>query len=149
VVGGATFVAGTMAAYSDDIEQLPFDLACIAQWTFRQLDAEQAHNVGLWCAMHGLLPRERRPDPPSLRTTVWGRHFSSPIGECFTACPVQAPPLVHARNSGRGSSAKDHCYAEAGMRAAHLQDCLHTRHNAYSTWLFTECKVLCRTSSWL
>ncbi|CAL5228342.1 g11453 [Coccomyxa viridis] len=80
VFGGTTFVAGTMAAYSDDIEQLPFDLAGVAQWTFRQLDAEQAHNVGLWCAMHGLLPRERRPDPPSLRTTVWGRHFSNPIG---------------------------------------------------------------------
>lgn len=100
MVGGATFVAGTMAAYSDDIEQLPFDLACIAQWTFRQLDAEQAHNVGLWCAMHGLLPRERRPDPPSLRTTVWGRHFSNPVGECFTARPIQAPPLLHARATG-------------------------------------------------
>ena len=73
-------MAGTMAAYSDDIEQLPFDLAGVAQWTFRQLDAEQAHNVGLWCAMHGLLPRERRADPPSLRTTVWGRHFSNPVG---------------------------------------------------------------------
>lgn len=82
-------MAGTMAAYSDDIEQLPFDLAGVAQWTFRQLDAEQAHNVGLWCAMHGLLPRERRPDPPSLRTTVWGRHFSNPIG-------VQSSPC-HAR----------------------------------------------------
>ena len=73
-------MAGTMAAYSDDIEQLPFDLAGVAQWTFRQLESEQAHNVGLWCAMHGLLPRERRPDPPSLRTTVWGRHFSNPLG---------------------------------------------------------------------
>ncbi|CAK0785851.1 hypothetical protein CVIRNUC_009063 [Coccomyxa viridis] len=78
--GGSAFVAGTMAAYSDDIEQLPFDLAGVAQWTFRQLESEQAHNVGLWCAMHGLLPRERRPDPPSLRTTVWGRHFSNPLG---------------------------------------------------------------------
>ena len=51
-------MAGTMAAYSDDIEQLPFDLAGVAQWTFRQLDAEQAHNVGLWCAMHGLCPEK-------------------------------------------------------------------------------------------
>ncbi len=25
-------MAGTMAAYSDDIEQLPFDLAGVAQW---------------------------------------------------------------------------------------------------------------------
>ncbi len=90
VFGGTTFVAGTMAAYSDDIEQLPFDLAGVAQWTFRRLDAEQAHNVGLWCAMHGLLPRERRPDPPSLRSTVWGRHFSSPIGEVAT-CVLHKP----------------------------------------------------------
>ncbi len=87
-------MAGTMAAYSDDIEQLPFDLAGVAQWTFRQLDAEQAHNVGLWCAMHGLLPRERRPDPPSLRTTVWGRHFSNPVGTSTVpgTCNAPMPP---------------------------------------------------------
>ncbi|EIE19684.1 dihydropryrimidine dehydrogenase [Coccomyxa subellipsoidea C-169] len=44
------------------------------------LDAERAHNVAIWAAVHGLLPIEKRSDPPILRTTVWGKHFSNPIG---------------------------------------------------------------------
>jgi len=84
IFGGAAFAAGTAAAYIDDPEQLPFDLSNVAQKALQQLDAERAHNVAMWAAIHGLLPIEKRPDPPSLRTAVWGKHFSNPIGK--TAC---------------------------------------------------------------
>lgn len=36
--------------------------------------------VGILAAKLGFFPRETRPDPPSLRTTVWGREFPNPIG---------------------------------------------------------------------
>ena len=83
--GGAAFVAGTAVAYIDDPEQLPFDLSNVAQKALQQLDAERAHNVAIWAAVHGLLPIEKRADPPRLRTTVWGKHFSNPIGTHFAA----------------------------------------------------------------
>ena len=78
--GGAAFAAGTALAYIDDPEQLPFDLSNVAQKALQQLDAERAHNVAIWAAVHGLLPIEKRADPPKLRTTIWGKHFSNPIG---------------------------------------------------------------------
>lgn len=80
VLGGAAFAAGAAAAYIDDPEQLPFDLSKVAQKGLQQLDAERAHNLAMWAAIHGLLPREKRPDPPILRTAVWGKHLSNPIG---------------------------------------------------------------------
>jgi hypothetical protein len=80
VLGGAAFAAGTALVYIDDPEQLPFDLSGTAQRVLQQFDAERAHNLGMWAAIHGLLPREKRPDPPSLRTSVWGKYFSNPIG---------------------------------------------------------------------
>jgi dihydroorotate dehydrogenase len=36
--------------------------------------------VGIWAAKAGLFPKETRPDPTSLTTTVWGREFSNPLG---------------------------------------------------------------------
>lgn len=44
------------------------------------LDAEQAHRAGLIAASTGLLPRQRRPDNPTLRTMLFGRVVSNPIG---------------------------------------------------------------------
>ncbi|KAG1679447.1 hypothetical protein FOA52_007739 [Chlamydomonas sp. UWO 241] len=46
----------------------------------RLLDAETSHNLGIKAAQWGLFPVETRPDPPSLRTKVWGREFPNPIG---------------------------------------------------------------------
>ncbi|EFN56854.1 hypothetical protein CHLNCDRAFT_22067 [Chlorella variabilis] len=46
----------------------------------RLLDAESSHRFGILAAKLGLFPRETRPDPPSLRTTVWGRQFPNPLG---------------------------------------------------------------------
>ena len=45
------------------------------------LDAETAHKFGIWAAKYRLLPRDSRPDPPSLATNVWGRQFVNPLGE--------------------------------------------------------------------
>ena len=33
-----------------------------------------------WLGPHGLVPREKRPDPSILEVEVWGRKFSNPIG---------------------------------------------------------------------
>lgn len=33
-----------------------------------------------------MLPKETRPDPPSLRTTVWDRDFPNPLGVCVCVC---------------------------------------------------------------
>lgn len=44
------------------------------------MDAEQAHNIGLWAARHGLFPKETRQDPASLSVSIWGLDFSNPVG---------------------------------------------------------------------
>lgn len=62
------------------------------------MDAETAHNIGLQAARLGLTPREARPDPPILGTTVWGRHFSNPIGarRCSaSSCMLQSHAMLH------------------------------------------------------
>ena len=70
-----------VTAYSDDLTDLQFDAATAAGHLLKLLDAENAHAFGVWAARHGLVPRERRPDPPCLRTAVWGRTFRNPIGK--------------------------------------------------------------------
>jgi dihydroorotate dehydrogenase len=45
-----------------------------------RLDAEAAHGLAIRGLKSGLVPRDRRPDPPSLLTQVWGRTLSNPIG---------------------------------------------------------------------
>ena len=45
-----------------------------------RLDAETAHGVAIRALKSGLAPRDRRPDPPSLAVTVWGRTLPNPIG---------------------------------------------------------------------
>lgn len=47
---------------------------------FSFLDPEDAHQFAIWAAAHGLVPREKRPDPSILEVDVWGRKFSNPIG---------------------------------------------------------------------
>jgi hypothetical protein len=93
LLGGGAAAAGLLAAYRGDANELHFDAATAAQQALQLLDAERAHNMGLWAAKHGLTPRERGPDLPALRTAVWGRQFPNPIGvqRCFAAywgpCP--------------------------------------------------------------
>jgi hypothetical protein len=72
--------AGALAVYRNDPKQLQFDVISSAAGLVRLLDPETAHNVGIWAARAGAFPRETRPDPPSLATTVWGRTFPNPLG---------------------------------------------------------------------
>ncbi len=88
--------------------ELSFAASAAATPLLRLLDAESAHRLAVWAAAHGLVPRERRPDPPSLQvrrrarlrmrarmhaplrpadaaaaraqTTLWGRRFPNPLG---------------------------------------------------------------------
>ena len=45
-----------------------------------RLDAEDAHAMALRALKTGLLPADRRPDPPALAVKVWGRTLPNPIG---------------------------------------------------------------------
>lgn len=44
------------------------------------LSSPKSYQVGILAAKLGFFPRETRPDPPSLVTTVWGRTFPNPLG---------------------------------------------------------------------
>jgi hypothetical protein len=48
--------------------------------TFRLLDPETSHVLGIEAAKWGLFPKETRPDDPRLRTQLWGRSLTNPIG---------------------------------------------------------------------
>ena len=98
LLAGGLGGAAAVAAYRDDLTQLQFDASTALGSLLTLLDAESAHVFGVWVAKHGLVPRESRPDPPSLRTSVWGRDFPSPIGMAVMdaragtqprACPSQ------------------------------------------------------------
>ena len=78
VAAGAA--AGSLAVYRNDPKQLHFDAVSATGPLVRLLDPETAHNLGIMAAKMGVFPRETRPDPPSLSTTVWGRKFPNPIG---------------------------------------------------------------------
>jgi len=51
-----------------------------ADLVLSRLDAEDAHGLSIRALKSGLVPRDRRPDPPSLAVQVWGRPLSNPIG---------------------------------------------------------------------
>ena len=80
LIGSGALGVAAVTAYSDDLTDLQFDAATAAGHLLKLLDAESAHAFGIWAAKRGLVPRERRPDPPCLRTAVWGRTFKNPIG---------------------------------------------------------------------
>ncbi|XP_069124099.1 dihydroorotate dehydrogenase (quinone), mitochondrial-like isoform X2 [Argopecten irradians] len=48
--------------------------------SFRVLDAETAHKLAVKAAKYKMVPRQWKPDPPSLSTTVFGRKFTNPVG---------------------------------------------------------------------
>jgi dihydroorotate dehydrogenase len=45
-----------------------------------RLDAEAAHGLAVRALMMGLVPRDRKPDPPSLAVQAWGRTLTNPVG---------------------------------------------------------------------
>ena len=52
----------------------------VADLFLSRLDAEAAHGLAIRALKSGLVPRDRRPDPPSLGRQVWGRTLPNPIG---------------------------------------------------------------------
>ena len=81
LIGGTATAAGFVAAYRNDLTQLQFDTFSAFGPFLRLLDAESSHNVAVWTAKRGIVPRDRRPDITCLGVSVWGREFPNPIGE--------------------------------------------------------------------
>ena len=52
----------------------------IADMVLSRFDAETAHGLALRVLKSGLMPGDRRDDPPSLSVSVWGRRLPNPIG---------------------------------------------------------------------
>jgi len=52
----------------------------LADLFLSRLDAESAHGLAMRTLKTGLVPRDRRPDPPSLAVRVWGRDLPNPVG---------------------------------------------------------------------
>jgi dihydroorotate dehydrogenase len=52
----------------------------LADLLLSRLDAETAHGLALRALKSGLIPADRRPDPPSLGVDVWGKRLLNPIG---------------------------------------------------------------------
>jgi dihydroorotate dehydrogenase len=52
----------------------------LADLVLARLDAETAHGLALRTLKAGLVPHDRRDDPPSLGVTVWGRRLANPVG---------------------------------------------------------------------
>src|SRR5204862_2046463 len=51
-----------------------------ADFLLSRLDAEDAHGLAVRALMTGLVPRNRKPDPPALAVTVWGQSLANPVG---------------------------------------------------------------------
>jgi dihydroorotate dehydrogenase len=51
-----------------------------ADFLLSRLDAEHAHRLAIRALKTGLVPQDRRPDPPALAMQVWGRRLTNPIG---------------------------------------------------------------------
>ncbi|KAL4234925.1 hypothetical protein ACF0H5_006566 [Mactra antiquata] len=46
----------------------------------RFLDPETVHNVAIFMVKNKLVPKQAKPDPPSLCSKVWDRKFPNPVG---------------------------------------------------------------------
>jgi len=75
VVGGHIVAFGVAAYLGNEKFYENLAMPCV-----RLLSAERAHNMAIWCAKHGVMPRIRDPPWPILKTQVWGKDFSSPVG---------------------------------------------------------------------
>ena len=56
------------------------DLYSLAGPLIRLMEPEAAHGLALRALAAGLVPACRRPDPPQLGITLWGRTFPNPVG---------------------------------------------------------------------
>ena len=76
LVGGAVVAFG---GYALTDARSPI-LGSVVMPAIRMLDPESSHHLAIWLAAHNLAPRDRRPDDEILKTTVFGREFSNPVG---------------------------------------------------------------------
>jgi len=58
----------------------------IADMVLSRFDAETAHGLALRVLKSGLMPGDRRDDPPSLSVSVWGRRLPNPIDPASSGC---------------------------------------------------------------
>jgi hypothetical protein len=63
---------------------LSFAASAAATPLLRLVDGETAHKLAIWAAAHGLVPRERRPDPASLQVRSAAQRVSF---TCLTDAP--------------------------------------------------------------
>ena len=60
----AVLLGLTLLRQTSDVS---FAASAVVTPLLRLLDGETAHHLSIWAASHGLVPRERRADPPSLQ----------------------------------------------------------------------------------
>lgn len=77
---GAVVGGGAYYFYSTADTATQFALASAMGPALRLIDPETSHQIGVQVSKWGLLPKETRPDPPSLATRVWNRDFANPLG---------------------------------------------------------------------
>jgi dihydroorotate dehydrogenase len=81
---GSVAGAAGLAWYKTAPAETQFAIMSALGPTFRLLDPEITHVLGIEAAKWGLFPKETRPDPAVLRTQLWDRAFPNPIGGCLT-----------------------------------------------------------------
>ncbi|GFS24224.1 dihydroorotate dehydrogenase (quinone), mitochondrial [Elysia marginata] len=47
---------------------------------FQLFSPETSHNISIKLAKYKIVPKQQKPDPPSLQSKVWGRKFPNPLG---------------------------------------------------------------------
>ncbi len=130
LTGGAAAL-GALGYYQTADVQRKFELASATGPLLRLLDAESAHRAGIVAAKLGLFPKETRPDPESLRVSLWGRSFSNPIGESTSTRVCSVPTLeiqdagIHSRNE---LSAVPLVMQTAWCRYSYLHQCRRQSH---------------------
>ncbi|XP_052229605.1 dihydroorotate dehydrogenase (quinone), mitochondrial-like isoform X2 [Dreissena polymorpha] len=76
VGGGLGLFAGSQIYTGNERFYRDYVMPCLS----RCLDPERAHDLAVLVAKHGMVPKQKAPDPPCLHTTVWGREFCNPVG---------------------------------------------------------------------
>lgn len=77
---GTAAAGGGLAFYKLADVKTQFELISAAGPIYRLMDAELTHVLGIEAAKWGMFPKETRPDPPVLKTKLWNKEFSNPIG---------------------------------------------------------------------
>ncbi|XP_013394866.1 dihydroorotate dehydrogenase (quinone), mitochondrial [Lingula anatina] len=77
IVGGSTAIFWATLVWSGNER---FYRERFMPFIQRVFGAETAHNLAIKAAKYGLVPKSKYADTPRLATTVWGQHFTNPVG---------------------------------------------------------------------